>query len=143
MHKKMGFLNARLWVATLGVALASGVAAAAEPNAGSDLNEIVVQSPRVTTEYSPWLRARVERYTATVRVGYSDLDLTDHSSVQVLQDRVKTAAQLACQKLNHLTPVSDLACLEDTLAATQPRVQAAVNAAMQAAVAAKQDRARL
>ena len=137
MRKKMTLL-----VATLGVALASGVAAAAEPNNTTDVNEIVVQSPRVTTEYSPWLRTRVERYTATVRVGYSDLDLTDHSSVRVLQDRVKTAAQLACQKLNHLTPVSDLACLEDTLAATQPRVRAAVNAAMQAAVPAKQDRAR-
>ena len=143
MQKKIAFLNARLWVATLGVALASGVAAAAEPNNTSELNEIVVQSPRVTTEYSPWLRARVERYSATVRVGYSDLDLTDHSSVQLLQNRVKTAAQLACQKLNHLTPVSDLACLEDTLAATQPRIQAAVNAAMQATAPAKQDGARL
>ena len=131
-----------LLLSTLGIALASGVGAAAEPNNTSGLTEIVVQSPRVTTEYSPWLRARVERYSATVRVGYSDLDLTDHSSVQVLQNRVKTAAQLACQKLNHLSPVSDLACLEDTLAATQPRVQAAVNAAMQAAVPTKQDRAR-
>jgi len=138
MNKKMTLL-----LATLGVALASGVAAAAEPNNTSEINEIVVQSPRVTTEYSPWLRARVERYTTTVRVGYSDLDLTDRSGVQVLQGRVKTAAQLACQKLNHVIPVSDLACLEDTLAATQPRVQAAVNAAMQAAVPAKQDRARL
>ena len=138
MRKQMTLL-----LATLGAALASGVAAAAEPNNTSELNEIVVQSPRVTTEYSPWLRARVERYTATVRVGYSDLDLTDHSSVQVLQNRVKTAAQLACQKLNHLTPVSDLACLGDTLAATQPRVQAAVNAALQAAAPAKQEGARL
>ena len=132
-----------LLLSTLGVALASGVAAAAEPNNTSEVNEIVVQSPRVTTEYSPWLRTRVERYSATVRVGYSDLDLTDRSGVQVLQGRVKTAAQLACQKLNHVIPVSDLACLEDTLAATQPRVQAAVNAAMQAAAPAKQDRARL
>ena len=137
MHMKMTLL-----LATLGVALASGAAAAAEPNNTSELNEIVVQFPQVTTEYSPWLRARVERYSATVRVGYSDLDLTDRSGVQVLQGRVKTAAQLACQKLNHVIPVSDLACLEDTLAATQPRVQAAVNAAMQAAVPAKQDRAR-
>jgi len=136
MHQKMTLL-----LATLGVALASGVAAAAAPNT-SELNEIVVQSPRVTTEYSPWLRTRVERYSAIVRVRYSDLDLTDHTGVQVLQDRVKTAAQLACQKLNHLTPVSDLACLEDTLAATHPRVEAAVNAAMQAVVPAKQDRAR-
>jgi UrcA family protein len=143
MHKKMAFFNAPLLLATLGVAVASGVAAAAEPNNTSQLNEIVVQSPRVTTEYSPWLRARVERYTATVRVGYSDLNLTDTSGVQVLQARVKTAAQLACQKLNHLTPVADLPCLEDTLAATQPRVQAAVNAALQAAVPAKQERARL
>ena len=137
MNKKMTLL-----LATLGVALASGVAAAAEPNNTSGITEIVVQSPRVTTEYSPWLRTQVERYTTTVRVGYSDLDLTDRSGVQVLQGRVKTAAQLACQKLNHVIPVSDLACLEDTLAATQPRVQAAVNAAMQAAVPAKQDRAR-
>ena len=137
MHKKMTLL-----LATLGVALASGVAAAAEPSNTSEVNEIVVQSPRVTTEYSPWLRARVERYTTTVRVGYSDLDLTDRTGVQVLQGRVKTAAQLACQKLNHVIPVSDLACLEDTLAATQPRVQAAVNAAMQAAVSAKQDRSQ-
>ena len=143
MHKKMAFFNARLLLATLGVAAASGVAAAAEPNNTSELNEIVVQSPRVTTEYSPWLRARVERYTATVRVGYSDLDLTDTSGVQLLKARVKTAAQLACQKLNHLTPVSDLACLDETLAATQPRVQAAVNSALQAAVPAKQERARL
>jgi len=142
MHKKMALFNARLLAASIGVALASGVAAAAEPNSTPALNEIVVQSPRVTTEYSPWLRTRVERYSATVRVGYSDLDLTDHSSVEVLRDRVKTAAQLACQKLSHLTPVSDLACLEDTLATTQPRVQAAVNAAMQAAVPAKQERAR-
>jgi UrcA family protein len=134
MHKKMTLL-----LATLGVALASGVAAAADPTYTS---EIVVQSPRVTTEYSPWLRSRVERFTTTVRVGYSDLDLTDRSGVQVLQGRVKTAAQLACQKLNHVIPVSDLACLEDTLAATQPRVQAAVNAAMQAAVSAKQDRSQ-
>lgn len=135
--------NMPLLLATLGVALASGCAAAAEPNNASEVNEIVVQSPRVTTEYSPWLRAKVERYTTTVRVGYSDLDLTDRSGVQVLQGRVKTAAQLACQKLNHVIPVSDLACLEDTLAATQPRVEAAVNAAMQAAVPAKQDPARL
>ena len=142
MHEKMACFNARLLLATLGVAVASGVAAAAEPNNTSALNEIVVQSPRVTTEYSPWLRTRMERYTATVRVGYSDLDLTDSSGVRVLQARVKTAAQLACQKLNHLTPVSDLACLEDTLATMQPRVQAAVNAAMQAAVPAKQERAR-
>lgn len=125
-----------LLLATLGVALASGVAAAADPTYTS---EIVVQSPRVTTEYSPWLRTNVERFTTTVRVGYSDLDLTEHSGVQVLQGRVKTAAQLACQKLNHVIPVSDLACLEETLAATQPRVQAAVNAAMQAALSAKQD----
>ena len=143
MQKKIAFLNTRLWVATLGVALASAVAAAAEPNNTPEINEIVVQSPRVTTEYSPWLRTRVERYSATVRVGYSDLDLTDHSSVQLLQNRVKTAAQLACQKLSHLTPVSDLACLEDTLAATQPRIQAAVNAAMQATAPAKQDGTRL
>jgi len=143
MHKKMAFFNVRLLLATLGVAVASGVAAAAEPNNTSELNEIVVQSPRVTTEYSPWLRTRVERYTATVRVGYSDLNLTDTSGVQVLQARVKTAAQLACQKLNHLTPVADLPCLEETLAATQPRVQAAVSAAMQAAVPAKQEPARL
>jgi len=135
MHKKMPLL-----LATIGVALASCVAPAAETSNTSQINEIVVQSPRVTSEY--WLRAKVERYTATVRVGYSDLDLTNRSNVQVLQGRVKTAAQIACQKLNHLTPVSDLACLEDTLAATQPRVQAAVDAAMQAAVPAKQDRAR-
>jgi UrcA family protein len=152
----MAFFNARLLLATLGVAVASGVAAAAEPNNTSDLNEIVVQSPRVTTEYSPWLRARVERYTATVRVGYSDLNLTDTSGVQVFQARVRTAAQLACQKLNHLIPVSDLACLEDTLTAMQPRVQAVLGAAMQgaapggdvtvtaaAAPEAKQERARL
>lgn len=125
-----------LLLATLGVALASGVAAAADP---AYTSEIVVQSPQVTTEYSPWLRTNVERFTTTVRVGYSDLDLTEHSGVQVLQGRVKRAAQLGCQKLNHVIPVSDLACLEDTLAAAQPRVQAAVNAAMQAAVAAKQD----
>ena len=134
MYKKMTLL-----LATLGVAVAGGVATAAEPTYTS---EIVVQSPLVTTEYSPWLRARVERFTTTVRVGYSDLDLTDRSKVQVLQGRVKTAAQLACQKLNHVIPVQDLVCLEDTLAATQPRVQAAVNAAMQAAVSAKQDRSQ-
>ncbi len=129
-----------LLLATLGVALASGVAAAADPTYTS---EIVVQSPRVTTEYSPWLRTNVERFTTTVRVGYSDLDLTDRSAVQVLQGRVKRAAQLGCQKLNHVIPVQDLVCLEDTLAATQPQVQAAVNAAMQAAaVSAKQDRSQ-
>ena len=150
MHQKMSFLS----VATLCVALTSGIAAAAEPSTTSGINEIVVQSPRVTSEYSPWLRTKVERVSATVRVGYSDLDLTDHSNVVQLQTRVKSAAQLACQKLNHLTPVSDLACLQDTLAATQPRVQAAVNAALLAAVTepqaresrgtpAKQDGARL
>ncbi|HEY0339337.1 MAG TPA: UrcA family protein [Steroidobacteraceae bacterium] len=129
-----------LLLATLGVALASGVAAAADPTYTS---EIVVQSPRVTTEYSPWLRTNVERFATTVRVGYSDLDLTDRSAVQVLQGRVKRAAQLGCQKLNHVIPVQDLVCLEDTLAATQPQVQAAVNAAMQAAaVSAKQDRSQ-
>ncbi len=138
MNKKMTLL-----LATLGVAVASCVTAAAEPNNTSDLNEIVVQAPRVTTEYSPWLRGSGGAvHDDCPRVGYSDLDLTDRSGVQVLQGRVKTAAQLACQKLNHVIPVSDLACLEDTLAATQPRVQAAVDAAMQAAVSAKQDRSQ-
>jgi UrcA family protein len=142
MHKKIALFKAPLLLATIGVAVAGGVAAAAEPNA-SELHEIVVQSPRITTEYSPWSRTRVERYTANVRVAYSDLDLTDHAGVQALHARVKTAAQLACQKLNRLVAVSDLECLENTLAATQPRVQAAVNAAMQAAVPAGQQRARL
>jgi UrcA family protein len=136
----MSFFSARLLLATIGATVASGVAAAAEPNNTPELNEIVIQSPRVTTEYSPWLRTRVERYTACVRVRYSDLDLTHGSGVQLLQARVKTAAQLACQKLNRLTPVSDLACLEDTLAATQAQVQAAVTAAIQAAVPTKRAR---
>jgi UrcA family protein len=138
MHKKIALFKAPLLLATIGVAVASGVAAAAEPQ----LNEIVVQSPRITTEYSPWSRTRVERYTANVRVVYSDLDLTDNAGVQALHARVKTAAALACQKLNRLVEVSDRACLEGTLAASQPRVQAAVNAAMQAALPAKQERAR-
>jgi UrcA family protein len=138
----MAFFNARLLLATMGVAVAGGVASAAESNNIAKLNdvvvnEIVVQSPQVTTEYSRWLRARVERYTASVIVRYSDLDLTDSSGVQQLRARVKTAAQLACQKLNHLTPVSDLACLEDTLAATQSQVESIVSAATQAAVPAK------
>jgi len=141
MHKNIALFKTTLLVASIGVAVAGGVAAAAEPNV-SELNEIVVQSPRVSTEYSPWSRTREERYSANVRVAYSDLDLTDNSGVQALRARVKTAAQLACQRLNRLILVNDQDCLEDTLTATQPRVQAAVNAAMQAAVLAKQERTR-
>lgn len=139
MHKKVAFFKASLLLTT--VAVAGGVAAAAEPNV-SQLNEILVQSPRITTVYSPWSRTREERYTANVRVAYSDLNLTENADVQALHARVKTAAELACQKLNRLILVSQSDCLEDTLAATQPRVQAAVNAAMQAAVLAKQERER-
>jgi UrcA family protein len=140
MHKKVGRFKTTLLLATIGVT-ASGIAAAAESTA-SQLSEIVVQSPRISTEYSPWTRSWEERYTASVRVAYSDLDLTDNSGVQALRARVKTAAQLACQKLNRLVTVSDQQCLEGTLAATQPHVQAAVNAAVQAALLAKQERAR-
>jgi UrcA family protein len=143
MYKKVGLFKAPLLLAAVGVTMVSvsGVATAAESTA-AQLSEIVVQSPRITPEYSPWSRTWEERYSATVRVGYSDLDLTDGTAVQTLHARVKTAAQLACQKLNHLVLVSDQQCLEGTLAAAQPRVQAAVNAAVQAALLAKQEQAR-
>jgi UrcA family protein len=147
MHNKIALFKAPLLLATIGLAVASGVAVAAEPNA-SELNGIVVQygivvqSPKITTEYSPWSRTWVEHYSANVRVAYSDLNLADTAGVQALHARVVTAAQFACQKLNRVIAVSDQKCVEGTLAATQPRVQAALNAAMQAAVQAKQERAR-
>ncbi len=141
MQNKIATFKAPLLLATIGVAVASGVAAAAEPTV-PQLHEIVVQSPVVSSEYSPWSRSRVERYRDTVRVTYADLNLADNAGVTTLNARVKTAAGLACQRLGDLTPVDWQKCVDNTVASTQPRLQAVVTAAMQAAVTAKQEPAQ-
>jgi UrcA family protein len=133
MHKKIAFLKASMVLAAIGFSAASGAAVAAE------LDEIVVQSPKISKEYSPWSRTWEERYSANVRVGYSDLNLTNNADVQAFRARVKTAAAVACQKLNQVILVADQACRDETFAAAQPRLQAAVEAAMHAEVPAKQE----
>jgi UrcA family protein len=138
MHQKRAFFKGSLVLATLGFAAASGVATA------EDRDPIVVESLQtttyVTTQYSTFERAPVEKFTTNVRVGHSDLDLTNNADVVKFQKRVKTAAQLACQKLGHVIPVADLDCIDKTLAQTQPQVRAAVQAAMYAARQAARDR---
>jgi UrcA family protein len=138
MHKRIAFLKGPLVLAAIGFATASGIATA------EDRDPIVVESlparTHITTQYSTFKRAPVEKFTTNVRVGYSDLDLTSNADVAKFQTRIKTAAQLACQKLGHVIPVADLDCIDKTLAQTQPQVQAAVQAAMHAATQAAQDR---
>lgn len=138
MHKRIAFFKGSLVLATIGLGAASGVATA------EDRDSIVVDlrqaTTHVTTQYSTFKRAPVEKFTTNVRVGYSDLDLTNNADVAKFQTRIKTAAQLACQKLDHVIPVADLDCIDKTLAESQPQVQAAVQAAMHAATQAAHDR---
>jgi UrcA family protein len=139
MHKKIAFFKGSLVLAIVGFAAASGVATA------EDRDPIVVESLQattsVTTHYSTVQREPVEKFSTNVRVGYSDLDLTNNADVAKFQTRIKTAAQLACQKLGHVVPVADLQCIDKTLADLQPQLQSAREAAMHAAaVRAAQDR---
>jgi UrcA family protein len=133
-HKKIAFFRGSLILAAVGFATASGVAAA------EDRDSIVVESLQTTThvtkQYSTFLREPREKFTTTVRVGYSDLDLTKNADVEKFQTRVKTAAQLACQKLDHVIPVEDLKCIDQALADLQPQMQSALHAA---AIKAAQD----
>jgi UrcA family protein len=138
MHKRIAIFKGSLVLVAIGFAAASGVATA------EDRDPIVVESlparTSVTTQYSTFKRAPVEKFTTNVRVGYSDLDLTNTADVAKFQTRIKTAAQLACQKLGHVIPVSDLDCMDKTVAQSWPQVQAAVQSAMHAATQAAQDR---
>jgi UrcA family protein len=138
MHKRIAFFRGSLVLAAVGFATASGVAAA------EDRDPIVVESlparTHMTTQYSTFERAPVEKFMTNVRVGYSDLDLTNNADVVKFQTRIKSAAQLACQKLGHVIPVADLDCRDKAVAQSWPQVQAAVQAAMHAATQAAQDR---
>jgi UrcA family protein len=134
MDKKI--FKSSLVLAALGFA-GTGSLAMAE-----DLNELIIESPKVTSEYSPARGAPVEVYSTNARVYYNDLDLANSRDVRTLETRVKTAAQAACQKLNHVIVTEDLPCIRETVAASQPRLQAVIQAAMQAALLDKQDRTR-
>jgi UrcA family protein len=124
------------------VCLGLGLAGASSLAAAEGLNELLIESPKVTAEYSPTRGAPVEVYSANARVYYSDLDLANRSDVRILETRVKIAAQMACQRLNRVIETADLPCIEKTLAATQSQLHSAIEAAMHAALVEKQDHSR-
>lgn len=76
--------------------------------AGEVIEEIIIEAPRV-------VRHEVER-TATGtkieliqlrrRVSYADLDLTKHSDVTKLEERINTTAEQACSQLAELFPLA-------------------------------------
>ncbi len=93
------------WLLLVGVLVASGRLVA------QDLPEITVTSTRmghdtIVVGRAPATGAPIEHLTLTWSVAYSDLDLSQHSAVVVLEKRIHARAQAVCHELDRLFPLS-------------------------------------
>ena len=86
--------------------LATGFAIAAGYAMAQQLNEIVVETPRVERAKERTMTgAPIDIITVTHRVAYNDLDISTHSGAVALEARVKDSAKSACKEIEKLYPL--------------------------------------
>ena len=124
--------SGRIWtsgLAFLALAVASGAAQAQHSNAtqGSEPNKYItivaghaVQHQKVPNG-SLSTAFPTEEISVSHTVSYADLDLRNPSGVSELKDRVKQAAQTACQELDRLSPGTNQAYGGDPSVETDSR----------------------
>jgi len=123
------------------VLLALGLSLAGFANAAQQLEEITIESGRMAKEVvgrSSSTGASIE----LINANYSDLDLSTHSGAFELQKRVEITAKSAYRELDRLFPLSvsrsgTQLCVNKAMNSAKVQVQAAVESAEEAHVAAK------
>ena len=77
---------------------------AAEKNAGSAIEEVVVEAPVVRRKVSATSPTGYTTETIQLKrqVSYADLDLTEEGDVKILEERINTTAKEACQALDDM-----------------------------------------
>jgi UrcA family protein len=125
--------------------LAIGVVLAGAASAAQQLEEITIEGSRMTKEVvgrSSSTGARIELVTLARHASYSDLDLSTHSGALELQKRVELTAKAACKELDQLFPFgvnssNTRSCVSKATNSAKVQVQAAIQSAEEARVAAK------
>ncbi len=106
--------------------LAAGAQAQTQPHT---VKEIVITSPRVVHERIGRSSngAHEELISLSHRITYDDLDLTKTADAATLRNRVKDAAELGCQQLEKIYPLSnhDPDCVRKAVGRAMPQVRAA------------------
>ena len=96
-----------IFFAAPGLLLCADVAVAqeaGESEAGSTIEEVVVEAPVVRRKVSATSPTGYTTETIQLKrqVTYADLDLTEEADIRVLEERIKTTAKEACQALDDM-----------------------------------------
>jgi UrcA family protein len=112
------------------MAIAMTPANAAVSVSKSDHSQITVLAPRIVSRPASDGLGQVRTITASSIVNYDDLNLHLLSGRNKLKDRVKDAAQMLCNKLDSVYPLSastdeDYNCIHGAVRGAQPQIEAA------------------
>lgn len=108
---------------------AAGAQAQTQPHT---VREIVITSPKVVHERIGRSSngAHEELISLSHRITYDDLDLSKTADLATLRNRVKDAAELGCQQLEKIYPLSqhDPDCIKNAVGRAMPQIRAATGA---------------
>ena len=108
---------------------AAGAQAQTQPHT---VREIVITSPKVVHERIGRSSngAHEELISLSHRITYDDLDLSKTADLATLRNRVKDAAELGCQQLEKIYPLSqhDPDCIKKAVGRAMPQIRAATGA---------------
>jgi len=106
--------------------VAAGAQAQTQPHT---VREIVITSPRVVHERIGRSSngAHEELISLSHRITYDDLDLSKTADLATLRNRVREAAELGCQQLEKIYPLSnhDPDCVKKAVGRAMPQIRAA------------------
>lgn len=124
----MKTVNTKVYSVTLAVLIASAAVSGAVMAA--ELPEVTVEATRMSKQVTPSPHAGgpIDSATLSLKVGYSDLDLSTANGTTELGNRVGSAAKEICGELDKIFKTTDPSCVKDVTDRAMKRADQAIKA---------------